>query len=152
MSETMPVQKLAYEATLQITGETNFGISMEEAMTGAKAIPPGGVRVDVPFQGEISGPKLNGKLAGIDYLILDSPGTGKLHVHAVITTDDGERIALSGDGCANMEPGTPFSHLRENVRLYTASDKYAWVNDRQFWSTGQVDLSNGQITLKTYLA
>ena len=77
MSETMPVQKLAYEATLQITGETDFGISMEEAMTGAKAIPAGGVRVDVPFQGEISGPKLNGNLAGIDYLVLDSPGTGK---------------------------------------------------------------------------
>jgi len=70
----------------------------------------------------------------------------------VITTDDGERIALFADGCANTEAGTPFSHLRENVRLHTASDKYAWVNGRQFWSTGQVDLSNGKIVLKTYLA
>jgi hypothetical protein len=148
----MSVQELAYEATIQITGETNFGISMEQVMTGAKAVPPGGVRVDVPVQGEISGPKLNGKLTGTDYVLLDSSTTGKLHVHCVITTDDGEHIALFADGCANMEPGTPISHLRENVRLYSASDKYAWVNDRQFWSTGQVDLSTGQITLKTYLA
>jgi hypothetical protein len=152
MLDTIIVQELAYEATLQMTGQTDFGISMEQAMTGAKAIPPGGLRVDVPVQGDITGPKLTGKLVAIDYLVLDSPATATLHVHGVITTHDGHRIALFSDGCANMQAGTPISDLRENVRLHTASEKYAWVNDRQFWSTGQVDLSGGKVSLKAYLA
>ena len=85
-------------------------------------------------------------------MLVDSPATAKLHVHGVIVTDDGERIALFATGCANMVPGTPISQLRENIRLHCASEKYAWVNDKQFWGTGQVDLSNGQITIKTYMA
>lgn len=152
MSETMPVQELAYEMTFQLTGQTDFGISMEEAMTGAKAIPPGGLRVDVNVSGQLTGPKLQGTIAIVDYLLLDSPATGKLHVHGVITTDDGERIAVYGEGCANMQAGTPISQLRENVRLHTASEKYAWVNHRQFWGTGQVDLSTGQAALNVYMA
>jgi hypothetical protein len=152
MLDVMSVQELAYEATLQMTGQTDFGISMEQAMTGAKAIPPGGLRVDVPVQGDITGPKLTGKLVAIDYLVLDSPVSSRLHVHGVITTHDGHRIALFSDGCANMQPGTPIGDLRENITLHTASEKYAWVNGRQFWSTGQVDLSGGKVSLKTYLA
>ena len=75
------------------------------------------MRVDVFVEGTVSGPKLNGKLTATDYVLLDRPTTGKLHVHGVLTTDDGERIALFATGCANMVPGTPISQLRETIRL-----------------------------------
>ncbi len=152
MSETMPVQELAYDAAVQLTGEINFGIDMKSAMADPKAIPPEGVRVDVPFEGELTGPKLKGKIAGTDYLLLRGDGIAKLDIHAVITTDDGERIAFYGDGVGIAQEGSSTVQLRENVTLHTASPKYSWVNRQQFWATGQVDLSNGKITVKGYSA
>ena len=152
MSETMSIQELVYEETFQMTGETHFGIDMQSALSGAQAIPPEGVRVDVTCEGELTGPKIKGKIAGTDYVLMRGDGVSKLHVHAVITTDDGERIACYGDGIAALEPGSPVVQLRENVTLHTASAKYAWVNRLQFWATGESDLSTGIAALKGYSA
>jgi hypothetical protein len=151
MSVTMSVEELVYTETLQLTGETNFGIGMQAALSGAQAIPPEGLRLDIPFQGELKG-KIAGQIAGTDYAVLRGDGVGLLHVHAVITTKDGERIAFFADGVALFEPGSPTAQLRENVTLYSASPKYAWVNRLQIWATGPMDLSTGQGTLKGYSA
>ena len=151
MSVTMSVEELAYTETLQLTGETNFGIGMQAAMSGAQAIPPEGLRLDFPFQGELEG-KIAGQIAGTDYAVLRGDGVGLLHVHAIITTEDGERISFFGDGVALLEPGSPIAQLRENVTLCSASPKYSWVNRLQFWATGRMDLSTGQGTLKGYSA
>jgi hypothetical protein len=51
-------------------------------------------RFDVPFEGESVGPKLRGKVAGIDYLRTRADGGFELHIHAEITTDDGQKISL----------------------------------------------------------
>ena len=151
MSGTMSVQELVYEETFQLTGETHFGIDMQSALSGAVAIPPEGVRIDVAFAGELTG-KIKGKIAGIDHTLMRADGAIFLHVHAVITTDDGERISFFADGTATMEPGSPVIQLRENVTLHTAAAKYAWVNRQLFWATGKTDLSTGQATLKGYSA
>jgi hypothetical protein len=151
MSVTMSVEELAYTETLQLTGETNFGIGMQAAMSGAQAIPPEGLWLDFPFQGELVG-KIAGQIAGMDCAVLRGDGVGLLHVHAIITTEDGERISFFGDGVALFEPGSPIAQLRENVTLYTASPKHSWVNRLQFWATGSIDLSIGQGTLKGYSA
>jgi hypothetical protein len=147
----MSVQELVYEETIQLTGEINFGIDMQAAMSGAQAIPPEGLRLDFPFQGELKG-KIAGQIAGTDYGILRADGVGLLHVHAVITTEDGERISFFADGVALFEPGSPIAQLRENATLYSASPKYSWVNRLLFWATGPIDLSTGQGTLKGYSA
>jgi len=152
MSETMSVQELVYDETAQFTEVTDFGIDMQSAMSGAKAIPPEGIRVDISFEGELTGPKLKGKIVGTDYALLRADGLGKLDVHAVITTEDGERIAFYADGVSILQEGSPIGELRENVTLHTAAPQYSWVNRLQFWATGQVDLSTGKLTLRGYSA
>jgi hypothetical protein len=147
----MPVEELVFEETLQLTGETNFGVDMQSAMSGAQPIPPEGLRFDLPYQGELTG-KIAGKIAGTDYALLRGDGVGILHVHAVITTTDGERIALYADGVALFEPGSPIAQLRENVTLFSASAKYSWVNRMRFWATGQMDLTASKGVLMTYTA
>ena len=137
---------------IQVTGETNFGIDMQSALSGSKDMPPEGVRVDAPFEGELKGPKLKGKIAGTDYLLIRGDGVAKLHIHAVITTDNGGRIAFCGEGIGTVQEGSPIAQLRENVTLHTAAQEYSWVNSQQFWATGQTDLSTGKVTLKVYSA
>jgi hypothetical protein len=152
MPETMSVQELIYNETAQITGQIDFGIGMQPVLSGAQEIPPEGLRFDLGFAGELTGPKLRGKIAGTDYVLLRGDGVAKLHIHAVITTDDGERIAFYGDGVAIVQPGSSKMQVRENVTLHTAASKYSWVNRLQIWVTGQGDLSTGQLTLKGYSA
>lgn len=152
MPETISVQELVYDETIQSTGMTDFGIDMQSVLSDPQAIPPEGVRIDGTFEGELTGPKLKGKIAGTDYMLLRGDGVGKLHVHAVITTDDGERIAFYADGIAIPQAGSLIVPLRENVTLHTAAPKYSWVNRLQFWATGETDLSTGKTTLKGYSA
>ena len=68
-----------------------------------------------------------------------------LDIRATIATDDGCRIALSADGVAIPHPGEPIAGLFENVRLTTAAADYAWVNSRQIWAPGTVNLAAGKI-------
>ncbi len=152
MSAKIDVQELVYKAKLQITGETDFGISLQAALSDPTSIPPEGVRVDIPVTGQIDGPRVKGKISGTDYLFMRGDGVSKLHVHAVIETDDGARISLFADGVATMMEGVPKAKLSENVSLHTAAAKYVWVNRVQIWATGETDLTNGQITLEAYAA
>ena len=73
-------------------------------------------------------------------------------MHAVITSEDGARIAFFADGLGIPVEGSPVMALRENVTLYTRAPEYVWVNRAQFWATGQVDLAAHKITLAGYQA
>lgn len=67
----------------------------------------------------------------MDYLRVRADGRFDLHIHAEITTDDGQKISLHADGVALPRPGSPVAGLRENVTLFTSSKAYAWVNRDQ---------------------
>jgi hypothetical protein len=151
MSTTMPVEALLFEQTFQMTGQTDFGLDMQSALANPETMLPLGVRLDFPYQGKLSG-KISGEIAGIDYVTLRPDGVGALHIHAVITTDDGDRIAVSGTGYGIAAPGSPNFELREALTLYTASRKYAWVNKVQVFVTGATDVSTGQGKLMAYQA
>jgi hypothetical protein len=151
MPETMPVQEFVYEEIVQMTEMVDFGIDMQSALSGAKKIPPEGVRVNGSFEGEIKGPKIEGKVAGTDYGLIRGDGIIELDAHAVITTSDGEHISYYADGITWTPEGAQQGELRANVTLQTASPKYSWVNRRQFWATGQFD-QTGKITLRGYSA
>ena len=138
MAESMPVAEHVYDETMQITGTTDFGIDMGSALTGAKTVPPEGVRVDVDFSGELQGPRIKGKITGTDFVLIMPGGVTRLDVRAVIVTDDGARIAFYADGYAPVEKGA--ARLLENVRLHTAAPAFLLVNSTQFWATGEIDL------------
>jgi hypothetical protein len=139
-----------YEYELDITGMTDYGISLEAILSGQTPLPPPGARLDVAFEGQALG-RLAGSVRGVDYLRLRADGRMDLDIRATIETHDGRRIALSADGVAVPRATEPVVDLSENVRLTTAADEYGWVNTRQIWAIGTVNLTTGKIHLDAYM-
>jgi hypothetical protein len=50
-----------------------------------------------------------------------------------VETNDGRRIALTGDGQAAPRNDEPVLDIFANIRLSTAAKEYPWVNARQIW-------------------
>ena len=143
---------LLYEYTLDVTGVTEYGVTLASLASGQPP-PPEGARLDVWFAGAAaSGHRLSGSVKGADYLCVRADGRFDLHIHAEITTDNGGKISLSADGIAIPRPGTPIFELRENARLFTSVPEYRWVNPLQIWGVGTVDLAKQVIHIKGYSA
>lgn len=139
-----------YEYDLDITGMTDFGVSLDAILAGTATIPPQGARFDVAFAGEAKG-RLSGKVTGVDYLRLRADGRLDLDIRATIESVDGTRIALYADGVGVPRAGEPVADLSENVTLTTAAPAYAWIQDRQIWAVGTVNMATGKIHLDAYL-
>jgi len=133
-----------YEYDLDVTGMTDCGISLEEILSGQKQVPPSGVRIDIAFEGSARG-RLAGPVRGTDYIRIRADGRIDMDLRAIIETEDGHRIALTADGVAVPRAAEPVADLSENVRLVTAAENYAWVNTRQVWGTGTVNLAAGKV-------
>lgn len=146
------VGELLYDYTAKLTGMTEYGVSFGALMAGTAAPPPEGARFDARFEGTSNGPKLKGRVTGVDYLRIRADGRFDLHIHAEIETDDGHKISLHADGVALPQPGSPIAGLRENVTLFTSSKAYSWVNGLQVWAMGTVDLAEQVLRIKGYSA
>lgn len=153
MSETMAVQEHLYDATLQIKELIDFGIDAQSLASQRTPMPPQGVRFNSAFQGDFIGPKLKGKMVGTDYLLMRADSLGIINVQAVLTTVDGDRIAVHAGGTlARAEQGSSIYQGRENISFHTASAKYSWLNRIQGWAVGTVDMSSGKIVMKVFAA
>ncbi len=142
--------ELLYEYTPKITQVVEYGASMGPLASRQAPPPAEGARIDVYFEGPVTGSRINGSVKGVDYLYLRPNGRFELNIHAEITTDDGKKIALAADGVALGE--APVLQLRENVTLTTSHPEYSWVNAIQVWAPGTVDLAKGEIRVKGYAA
>jgi len=69
------------------------------SLANKEAIPLQGARFDLAVTGRGKG-RLSGRAHGVDYLRVRADGRIDLDLHVTIETDDGRRIALSGDGQA----------------------------------------------------
>jgi hypothetical protein len=139
-----------YEYDLDVTGVTDYGVTLEAVLSGQERVPPQGVRIDVAFEGRAVG-RLAGRVRGIDYLRMRADGRIDLDIRAVIETENGRRIALSADGVAMPRVAEPIADLFENVSLSTAAEDYVWVNTRQVWAAGTVNLAAGKIHIDGYM-
>jgi hypothetical protein len=139
-----------YSYDLDITGMTDHGIPLPAIISGESKVPPQGARIDVTFAGVATG-RLTGSVKGVDYLRIRADGRMDLDIRATIETNDGCRIALSADGVATPRADEPVADLIENVTLTTAAESYAWVNARQVWAVGTVNLATGKIHLDATL-
>lgn len=146
------VGELLYEATVDLTEVVEYGVSFGAVLAGNIVVPPAGARFDIGFRGSLRGPRLRGTVEGIDYLHMRADGRAQLHIHAKITTEDGQAIAFSADGVALPQEGTTVFQLRENVSFITASPDYAWLNQLQGWGLGTVDPGKGVVNVKAYAA
>jgi hypothetical protein len=139
-----------YDATLHFTKVTEYGLSMAAFLGGQAPPPPSGSRIDVAFEGSISGPKIKGHMSGVDYLQIRADGQVRLHIHAEIATEAGEKIAFFGDGIIRPDKNTGLLQLRENVTLTSSSPAYAWVNTVVGWGQGTVNPATGEISVTVY--
>jgi hypothetical protein len=139
-----------YEMELDLTGVTDYGVSMDAILAGQEAIPLHGARFDLAVDGPFKG-RLAGRAHGVDYLRVRADGRIDLDLHLIIKTEDGHRIALSGDGQAAPRPGEPVLDIFANVRLSTASKDYAWVNERQIWGVGTASLATGKVLAEGFM-
>ena len=139
-----------YEYDLDVTGMTDYGVSLEAILSGKEKILPQGVRIDVAFEGHAKG-RLAGRVRGVDYVRMRADGRVDLDIRATIETEDGRRIALSADGVGVPRAAEPIADLWENVRLSTAAESYAWVNTRQIWAFGTVNFATSKIHLDAYI-
>ena len=139
-----------YEYTMQFTQVVEYGTSAEALFAGQTPPPAEGARIDVYFEGPITGARLKGTAKGVDYLHIRADGRAQLNIHAEITTEDGKKIALAADGVAIPQEGSSVFQLRENVTLTSNHPEYAWVNPLQIWAPGTVDVATGEIRIKAY--
>ncbi len=139
-----------YEYDLDVTGMTDYGVSLDAILSGKEKIPPQGVRIDVAFEGRATG-RLAGRVRGIDYLRMRADGRIDLDIRAVVETENGCRVALSADGVAVPRAAEPIADLLENVILSTAAEEFVWVNTRQVWGVGTVNLAVGKIHIDAYM-
>ncbi|MFN0092347.1 MAG: DUF3237 family protein [Acidimicrobiales bacterium] len=147
--ETQVLGDMIYQGHFAVTSVVEYGASLQMVATGAEAVPACGLRVDVGFEGAVSG-RINGTLSGVDYLDIRADGRIELHVHGELTTDEGTKIAVHVEGVGLRQP-TGQSLLREHVKLKTADPAYAWVNPLEIWGVGLVDLAAGTIDVTAYL-
>jgi flagellar basal body rod protein FlgG len=138
------------ECTLKITGLVEYGVNFGELIAQKIPVPSEGARFDIAFAGEVTGSKISGKVSGIDYTYMRADGRFQLDVHAEMTTEDGQKISLKGDGVGIQREGSSISDLRENITLFTSSKDYAWVNTIQVWGVCTVDLATQEIYLAGY--
>jgi len=144
--------KLIYEAEIQFTGETDFGVTMTEILSGQKDIPPAGARFDQSFQGTLTGPEIIGTVEGMDYLTLRPDGSFRLHLHGRITTRDGARISIASQGVSFQSEGIPDAQLRSAVTLTTADEAYQWLNQLQLWALGTMDPQKRTAVIRAFAA
>jgi Protein of unknown function (DUF3237) len=139
-----------YDMEFDITGVTDYGVSVDAILAGQEAIPLHGARFDLAVAGRFNG-RLAGRAHGVDYLRVRADGRIELDLHVIIETEDGHRIALSGDGQAALRPGGPVLDLFANVYLSTASKDYTWVNERQVWGVGTASLATGKVRAEGFM-
>ena len=147
---------LVYEIDVQITGIVDFGMTLDEVLSGAVMPAAGarldvsGARLDVSWEGAVTG-ALSGRIGGIDYLYVRPDGRIELHVHGIITTEDDARISFIAPGVATLnDDGT--ARLCEYVTLHTGFEQYAWVNQKALRAEGIVNLGTGHISVQVYAA
>lgn len=139
--------EILYEASLQITGSTAFGVELPDVLAGT--IPPQGARFDISFAGTVRG-QVDGHLVGTDFLEVRADGRIDLNLRGVLTLDDGRTVAFSGIGSGVVSPDGPRLDFDECVRFSSAHEDLAWMNARFFHGGGSADLGAGTISVMVY--
>ena len=104
---------------------------------------PFGKRFDASFEGELTGPKLSGKMRGIDYMLRRSDGIVELNVRAVIVTDDQINISVQISGYGQGD------ELKDTqIRMITGHEKYRWLMSKIIIGKGKS--ANGDLELDYY--
>lgn len=143
--------RLLFEEHIRLTGITEYGIGWEALNAGKEPVPTEGARFDLFFEGELNGPRITGKVKGVDYMTVRADGKFILNLQAIVITDDGESIALEEDGILIPDEEDPqYADLQLNMKFTTATSRYAWLNKKMAWGIGRVDRQQGTLHIQAY--
>lgn len=138
-----------FDEEISLTGITDFGVSWEDLTSGKAELPPQGARYNIAFEGKVFGDKINGDIKGVDYLYVRCDGKFELNIQASILTDDGVMIHVHETGVS--KPNTDgTAKLNLNLSFSTNSEKYDWLNQKQVWAVGEVNMIHGNVSMKCY--
>ncbi len=137
---------------LRYTRTAEYGMAFADIVSGKTSVPPQGARFDISVEGRFQGAKLQGTFVGVDYLHIRTDGRAQMHLHHQLTTEEGEKIALSGEGVGGRDAETGQTMVRVSASLLTASAKYAWVNSLHIWGQGETDPRTGELRVELYSA
>ena len=112
---------------------------------------PDGLRVNFAFVGKVRG-KVTGKVEGVDYVLTRPDGVGCLHIHEVISTEEGELISIEASGYGRPSNEVGFYDLEAVISFQTASEKYGWLNSTLATSKGYADTEKGRLNIKAYIS
>ncbi|WP_295678980.1 DUF3237 domain-containing protein [uncultured Nevskia sp.] len=145
--------------------ETEYLFSYRASIAPPEVIgpAPGDIRFNFALTGgEISGPKLQGKVrgGGADFATLRSDGVVLVDVRGTLESHDGALIDityqgmldLGPDGYANFLAGQMPAELKVRTapRFRTAHPAYQWLNRIQCYSIGEADLAKLEIGYDVY--
>lgn len=112
--------------------------------------------------GEVSGPKLNGKVrpVGGDWVLLRKDGIAVLDVRATLEANDGALVYIAYNGVIDLgEDGyeaflagrlPALAPIRAAPRCWTGHPNYTWLNRPQCVAIGQVDFLTYTVTYDIY--
>jgi hypothetical protein len=139
-----------FDEEIQLTGITEYGISWKELTEGKVNIPGQGARFDIVFEGKLTGRHINGVIKGVDYLEVRADGKFMLNTHARIITEDGDIISVKESGISTPVSGNAKLHL--NMELSAFSPDYQWLNRKQIWVIGEVNMLNGEVKASGFIS
>jgi Protein of unknown function (DUF3237) len=106
---------------------------------------PLGKRVDVYFEGDLTGDLLSGTMRGIDYVTTRSDGVTEISPRASLKTSDGALISVQISGYS-----FPDGTIKDTyVRFLTSDEKYKWLNNKVIFGEGQMT-SDTEFEIKYY--
>ena len=149
---TIEAREFLYEAVMRLSSVTAFGADLDALATGAAAPPAEGARFDFAFEGDVCGPKIAGRLTGVDYFNVRADGHFELEIRGHLATLDGHSIAVSAGGIARRGERDGTYELREHMRYRTQAAPYAWLNTVEAWIVGRVDIASGELRVRAWAA
>ena len=93
---------------------------------------PAGFRIDIYFEGPVTGDFINGYMSGIDYYTLRTDEADLINAYATIITDDEALIAVHITGFV-YDDG---SIQDEIVSLQSSHENYKWLNESLLTGNG----------------
>jgi hypothetical protein len=148
MSQNVEAQEFLYDSTIHWVETVDFGVDPYVVLSGHASVPLQDLRFTLKTYGTLSGPSLQGKLEGTTQILFGSNRTGISCVQAILTSPEGDRISFMADGFFSTARDGEAVPYRETARLYSASERYGWVNTLKGVATGSIDFPARRMTLK----
>jgi hypothetical protein len=140
----------------------SYSVTLAAPFEGIGPVPEG-IRLNAYVSGgEVTGPRLNGKVRAVggDWLTIRRDGVGIVDVRGTFETDDGAVILVTYSGILDtgedgyeqfMRGELPQTlQIRTSPRFFASHPNYVWLNRLHCLGIGQVDVAANRVSYDVY--